>query len=168
MRFEARCDGMAVFECPPLREYAELWNDPSGCEVRKDKVEARAKTRRSYDRVGTGTGRQSGWGGTRCPLATPRPPSLSHGSSCDRSSSTPSPSARRARRESPKSSISWSRAPAPRRLDGGRGACDAAPTPRDGLDPFHTTIASGPSQFSWTNRLPSLPFQPPGLCARGR
>ena len=57
MRFEARCDGMAVFECPPLREYAELWNDPSGCEVRKDKVEARAKTRRSYDRVGTGTGR---------------------------------------------------------------------------------------------------------------
>ena len=53
----ARCDGMAVFECPPLREYAELCNDPSGCEVRKDKVEARAKTRRSYDRVGTGTGR---------------------------------------------------------------------------------------------------------------
>ena len=57
MRFEARCDGMAVFECPPLREYAELCNDPSGCEVRKDKVEARAKTRRSYDRVATGTGR---------------------------------------------------------------------------------------------------------------
>ena len=57
VRFEARCDGMTVFESPPLREYAELCNDPSGCEVRKDKVEARAKTRRSYDRVGTGTGR---------------------------------------------------------------------------------------------------------------
>ena len=57
MRFEARCDGMAVFEGPPLREYAELCNDPSSCEGRKDEGEAHAKTRRSYDRVATGTGR---------------------------------------------------------------------------------------------------------------
>ena len=57
MRFEARCDGMAVFECPPLREYAELCNDPSSCEGRKDEGDAHAKTRRSYDRVATGTGR---------------------------------------------------------------------------------------------------------------
>ena len=51
------CDGMAVFEGPPLRECAEWCNDPSGCEGRKDEGEVHAKTRRSYDRVATGTGR---------------------------------------------------------------------------------------------------------------
>ena len=39
------------------RRNAELCNDPSDFEVRMDEGEAHAKTRRSYDRVATGTGR---------------------------------------------------------------------------------------------------------------
>ena len=37
------------------RRNAELCNDPSDFEVRMDEGEAHAKTRRSYDRVATGT-----------------------------------------------------------------------------------------------------------------
>ena len=69
---------------------------------------------------------------------------------------------------SPSRSCTPGRALTAFRPDGGRGVSGAAPTARDGLDPFHTTITSGPSQFTASNRLPSLPFQPQGLCARGR
>ena len=47
----------AVLMALQRRRNAELCNDPSDFEVRMDEGEAHAKTRRSYDRVATGTGR---------------------------------------------------------------------------------------------------------------
>ena len=47
---------LAVFAAPQLRAYAELCNDPSGFEVRKDMIKAHEKTRRWDERAEAGTG----------------------------------------------------------------------------------------------------------------